>query len=98
MSPVSAANLKKDLYKYLDRAIDKNEVLNVSTQKGSVVILNADRYYEERMSEAERLEELEAIRQADDDIANGRYYPADEVFARLEARNKEMLKAAGYNV
>ena len=91
MSPVSAANLKKDLYKYLDRAIDKNEVLNVSTQKGSVVILNADRYYEERMSEAERLEELEAIRQADDDIANGRVFTHEEVFAELRAMANERL-------
>jgi len=57
---------------------------------------NAVRYYEERMSDAERLEELEAIRQGDEDIAAGRFSPADEVFARLEARNKEMLKKAGY--
>jgi len=98
MSPVSAANLKKNLFKYLDRTIDENEVLSVSTQKGNIVILNAGRYYEETMSETERLEELEAIRQGDEDIANGRFSAAADVFARLEARNNEMLKKAGYNV
>jgi mRNA-degrading endonuclease RelE of RelBE toxin-antitoxin system len=31
MSPISATNLKKDLFKYLDRTIEDNEILNVST-------------------------------------------------------------------
>ena len=91
MSPVSAANLKKDLFMYLERAIDGNEVLSVSTQKGSVVILNADKYYEERMTEAERLEELEAIRLSDNDISCGMVYNHEEVFNELRAEAKKLI-------
>ena len=97
MAPISANALQKDLFKYLDRTIDEDEVLNVSTQKGNVIILNAEKYHRQ-MSEMERMEELEAIRQANDDIAHGRLFTVDEVFAELEAENKELLKRAGYNV
>ena len=93
MAPISAAVLKKDLIKYLDKTITENEILNVSTQKGNVIILNADRYYEATMSEAERLEELEAIRQADDDIAHGRVYTHEEVFGELRAMANERINA-----
>ena len=97
MSNVSAVNLQKDLFKYLDKTIEENEILNVSTQKGNVIILNAEAY-QRQMSEMERLEELEAIRQADDDIAAGRVHTHEEVFGALRAKNKELLIKAGYNV
>jgi PHD/YefM family antitoxin component YafN of YafNO toxin-antitoxin module len=97
MAPISANALQKDLFKYLDKTIVENEILNVSTQNGNVIILNAE-VYNKKISEMERLEELEAIRQSDDDIANGRIHTHKEVFDQLRARNKELLIKAGYNV
>ncbi|GHU98594.1 hypothetical protein FACS1894211_02600 [Clostridia bacterium] len=88
MAPISATTLQKDLFNYLNRTIDKNEILNVSTQKGNVIILNATKY--------EELEELEAIRQSDEDIANGRTYPQDEVYARLDAKIKARKEALNH--
>ena len=90
MSAISAANLQKDLFRYLDTAIEKNEVLSVSTQKGNVIILNAEQY-QKQISAMERLEELEAIRQSDDDIVHGRVYSHEEVFAELRADAKKLM-------
>jgi len=94
MSPISAASLKKDLFKYLDKTIEKNEVLSVSTQKGNVIILNAEKY-QKQISDVERLEEIEAIRQADEDIANGRIYTHEQVFNELRSEAKALMDSMG---
>jgi hypothetical protein len=88
MAPISANALQKDLFKYLDRTIDKNEILNVSTPKGTVIILNPEKY-QKQLAEIEELKLQEALSDAADDIENGRVYPFDEVIARLRKRNKE---------
>ncbi|MCL2796759.1 MAG: type II toxin-antitoxin system Phd/YefM family antitoxin [Firmicutes bacterium] len=95
MSSISATKLQKDLFMYLDKAIDENEVLNVSTQKGNVIILSAE-IYQRQMSEMERLEELEAIRRSEEDFENGRVCTHEEVFGRLRAKAQRLMD--GVNV
>ncbi len=40
----NATNLRKNLFNFLDMVIEFNEVINVSTKKGNVVILNEEDY------------------------------------------------------
>ncbi|HHV15777.1 MAG TPA: type II toxin-antitoxin system Phd/YefM family antitoxin [Gelria sp.] len=44
MLNTNATNFRKNLFKYLDLAIDFNNVINVSTKKGNVVILSEEDY------------------------------------------------------
>ncbi|MDD2510922.1 MAG: type II toxin-antitoxin system Phd/YefM family antitoxin [Syntrophomonas sp.] len=44
MLNTNATNFRKNLFKYLDLAIDFNDVINVSTKKGNVVILSEEDY------------------------------------------------------
>ena len=44
MLNTNATNFRKDLFKYLDLALDFNDVINVSTKKGNVVILSEEDY------------------------------------------------------
>ena len=85
MVPISAAVLKKDLFKYLDKTIVENEVLNVSTPNGDVIILNAEAY-RNQLAEIEELETAEALKAAADDIESGRVFSHEEVFAGLQAK------------
>ncbi|MDD3853982.1 MAG: type II toxin-antitoxin system Phd/YefM family antitoxin [Syntrophomonadaceae bacterium] len=44
MLNTNATNFRKNLFKYLDLTIDFNDVINVSTKKGNVVILSEEDY------------------------------------------------------
>lgn len=44
MTNINVTNLRKDLYNYLNLAIDFNDVINVSTKKGNAVILSEEEY------------------------------------------------------
>jgi len=44
MLNTNATNFRKNLFKYLDLAIDFNDVINVSTKKGNVIILSEEDY------------------------------------------------------
>lgn len=44
MTNINVTNLRKDLYNYLNLAIDFNDIINVSTKKGNAVILSEEEY------------------------------------------------------
>lgn len=44
MTTVNATNLRKNLFSYLDNAIDYNDVINVNTKKGNAIILSEAEY------------------------------------------------------
>ncbi|MEG1990641.1 MAG: type II toxin-antitoxin system Phd/YefM family antitoxin [Christensenellaceae bacterium] len=44
MTNTNASNLRKNLFEYLNLAIDYNDVVNVNTKKGNAVILSEQEY------------------------------------------------------
>ncbi len=44
MTNTNATNLRKNLYNYLDSAIEYNDVINVNTKKGNAIILSEQEY------------------------------------------------------
>jgi antitoxin YefM len=44
MTNTNATNLRKNLFEYLNLAIDFNDVINVNTKKGNAVILSEQEY------------------------------------------------------
>lgn len=41
---VNATNFRKELYKYLDTAIEFNNIITINTKKGNVVVINEEEY------------------------------------------------------
>lgn len=44
MTNTNATNLRKNLFDYLNLAIDFNDVINVNTKKGNVIIMSEQDY------------------------------------------------------
>ncbi|MBC3803343.1 type II toxin-antitoxin system Phd/YefM family antitoxin [Acetobacterium fimetarium] len=44
MTNTNATNLRKNLFEYLNSAIDFNDVINVNTKKGNAVIISEAEY------------------------------------------------------
>lgn len=44
MDSISVTNFRKDLFNLLDRIVEYNEVLNITTKKGNVVVLSEEDY------------------------------------------------------
>ena len=44
MTNTNASNLRKNLFSYLDSAIDYNNIINVNTKKGNAIILSETEY------------------------------------------------------
>lgn len=44
MTITNATNLRKNLFEYLNLAIETNDIINVNTKKGNVVILSEEEY------------------------------------------------------
>ncbi len=44
MTTTNITNLRKNLFSYLDNAIDYNDVINVNTKKGNAVIISETEY------------------------------------------------------
>ncbi|NLW88881.1 MAG: type II toxin-antitoxin system Phd/YefM family antitoxin [Clostridiaceae bacterium] len=44
MTNTNATNLRKNLFEYLNSAIEFNDVINVNTKKGNAVILSEQEY------------------------------------------------------
>ncbi len=44
MTMVNATNFRKDMFGYLSKAIEYNEVINVTTKEGNAVVLSEDAY------------------------------------------------------
>ena len=44
MTNTNATNLRKNLFSYLDSAIEYNDIINVNTKKGNVIIINESEY------------------------------------------------------
>lgn len=44
MTNTNATNLRKNLFEYLNLAIDFNDIINVNTKKGNVVIISEEEY------------------------------------------------------
>ncbi|MGL4484847.1 MAG: type II toxin-antitoxin system Phd/YefM family antitoxin [Anaerovoracaceae bacterium] len=44
MTSVNATNLRKNLFTYLDSAIEYNDIINISTKKGNAIILSEEEY------------------------------------------------------
>jgi len=89
MAPISAAALQKDLVKYLDKTIKENNVLKVSTQYGTVAIVNTVEY-EKQLQLLEQLETEQGILRGKADILSGRVHTHEEVFGRLDTLISQM--------
>lgn len=44
MTNTNTINLKKNLFSYLDSAIDCNDIINVNTKKGNIIIISEAKY------------------------------------------------------
>ena len=44
MSIVNATNFRRDMYKYLDNAIELNDIITVTTKSGNAVIMSEEEY------------------------------------------------------
>jgi len=44
MTNTSATNLRKNLFEYLNLAVEFNDVITVNTKKGNAIILSEDEY------------------------------------------------------
>lgn len=44
MLNTNASNFRKNLFNYLEMTIDYNNIINVNTKKGNVIILSEDEY------------------------------------------------------
>ncbi|MBS9775501.1 MAG: type II toxin-antitoxin system Phd/YefM family antitoxin [Fusobacterium sp.] len=44
MTITNVTNLRKNLFSYLDNAIDYNDVININTKKGNAVIISENEY------------------------------------------------------
>ena len=44
MTNTNATNFRENLFEYLNLAIDFNDIINVNTKKGNVVIISEDEY------------------------------------------------------
>ena len=44
MTNTNATSLRKNLFSYLDSAIEYNDIINVNTKKGNVIIINESEY------------------------------------------------------
>lgn len=44
MTNVNATNFRKNLFEYLNRAVDFNDVINVSTRNGNAVVMSEEDY------------------------------------------------------
>lgn len=44
MTNTNATNLRKNLFEYLNLAIDFNDIINVNTKKGNAVIMSEEEY------------------------------------------------------
>ncbi len=44
MTNTNATNLRKNLFTYLDSAIDYNDIINVNTKKGNAIIMSETEY------------------------------------------------------
>ena len=81
MTNTNATNLRKNLFSYLDSTIEYNDIINVNTKKGNVIIISESEYnglletlY--LLSDPTMKEKLEAAKNAtDDDYAqNKKWY------------------------
>lgn len=44
MTNTNATNLRKNLFEYLNQAVEYNDVINVSTKNGNAVIMSEEEY------------------------------------------------------
>ena len=44
MTTINATNLRKNLFEYLNQAIEHNDVINISTKTGNAVLLSEEDY------------------------------------------------------
>jgi len=70
MTNTNATNLRKNLFSYLDSTIEYNDIINVNTKKGNVIIISEVEYnglletlY--LLSDPTMREKLEAAKNAD---------------------------------
>ena len=72
MTNTNATNLRKNLFSYLDSTIEYNDIINVNTKKGNVIIISEAEYnglletlY--LLSDSTMREKLEAAKNATDE-------------------------------
>ena len=44
MTNINATNLRKNLYEYLNSAVEFNDIINVNTKKGNAIIISEEEY------------------------------------------------------
>ncbi len=44
MTNVNATNFRKNLFEYLNSAVDYNDVINVSTKNGNAIVMSEEEY------------------------------------------------------
>lgn len=61
MSTINATNFRNDLFKYLEKTIEYNDVLKVSTKKGNAVIIS-ESDYDDMLATLEIMSNMETLR------------------------------------
>lgn len=74
MSITNATNFRKDFFKYLDTAINDNQVITVTTKSGNAIILNEEEY--NALIETAYLNSIPNMAQS---IIDGSNTPTDEL-------------------
>ena len=77
---ISQENFLKDPNKYLGEATKK--AVTVNTNQGNLIILSAEDY--------EEYETMKALQEADEDIAAGRVFTHEEVWAEIDEMLEKM--------
>ena len=81
MTNTNATNLRKNLFSYLESAIDYNDVINVNTKKGNAIIISETEYnglletlY--LLSDLNMKEKIETAKKANKDKEKIKQFPA----------------------
>jgi len=79
---ISAEDLSKDLNKHLNRVAKSQDIIDVETDGGNVVIISAAEFERVR----EELEVAQGIARGRADIAAGRYLTHEQMIAHMDAK------------
>jgi len=82
MSVINATALRKNLFEYLDNAIDTNDVITITTKKGNAVIISEEEY--KSIIETAYLNSIPGLA---DDIIEGMNTPTNKLH-KVDWRNE----------
>jgi PHD/YefM family antitoxin component YafN of YafNO toxin-antitoxin module len=77
---LSAEAFLKNGRKYLNNAVDSQDVITVATDNGNAILMDAEAYARQQ----EILETIRELNEADEEFARGEILTTEEVFANAD--------------